>query len=81
LVLVTIAVAYYLALIPMVLVYRYHRGVPLLLQKLLIWAPGLLAASIAIGTLIGVLFIGKSIAAPAATGMAFFSRTRGRHLG
>jgi hypothetical protein len=69
LVLVTIAAAYYLALIPMVLVYTRHVGVPLLLQKLLIWAPCLLVTSIAVGTLIGVLFIGKSIAAPAATGM------------
>jgi hypothetical protein len=69
LVLVTIAAAYYLALVPMVLVYTDHVGVPLLLRKLLIWAPCLLAVSIAIGTLIGVLFIGQTIAAPAATGM------------
>ena len=69
LVLVTIAAAYYLALVPMVLVYTHHVGVPLFLQKLLIWAPCLLVASIAMGTLIGVLFIGESIAAPAATGM------------
>jgi hypothetical protein len=69
LVLVTIAAAYYAALVPMVLVYTHHVGMPLLLQKLLIWAPCLLVASIAIGTLIGVLFIGKSIAAPAATGV------------
>jgi hypothetical protein len=69
LVLVTIAAAYYLALIPMVLVYTHHVGVPLLLRKLLIWGPCLLLTSIAIGTLIGVLFVGKSIAAPAATGM------------
>jgi hypothetical protein len=69
LVLITLAAAYYLALIPMVLVYTHHVGVPLLLQKLLIWAPCLLVTSIAVGTLIGVLFIGKSIAAPTATGM------------
>jgi hypothetical protein len=69
LVLFTLAAAYYLALIPMVLVYTYHVGVPPLLAKLLIWAPCLLLVSIAIGTLIGVLFIGQSIAAPAATGM------------
>jgi hypothetical protein len=69
LVLVTIAAAYYLALVPMVLVYTHHVGAPLLLQKLLIWAPCLLIVSIAMGSLIGVLFIGKSIAAPAATGM------------
>jgi ABC-type transport system involved in multi-copper enzyme maturation permease subunit len=69
LVLVTIAAAYYVALVPMVLVYTHHVGAPLLLKKLLIWAPCLLVASIAMGTLIGVLFIGKSIAAPAATGM------------
>jgi hypothetical protein len=69
LVLITIAAAYYLALVPMMLVYAHHVGVPLLLWKLLIWAPGLLVTSIAIGTLIGVLFIGESIAAPAATGM------------
>jgi hypothetical protein len=69
LVLITLAAAYYLALIPMVLVYTHHVGVPLLLQKLLIWAPCLLVTSIAVGTLIGVLFIGKSIAAPTAMGM------------
>jgi hypothetical protein len=51
------------------LVYIAHVGVPLLLTKLLLWAPGLLVTSIAIGVLIGVLFIGRSIAAPAATGM------------
>ena len=69
LVVLTLAAAYYVALVPMMLVYTYHVGVPLLLQRFLIWAPGLLFASIAIGTLIGVLFIGHSIAAPAATGM------------
>jgi hypothetical protein len=69
LVVLTMAAAYYVALVPMVLVYTHHVGAPLLLQKLLIWAPCLLVASIAIGTLIGVLFIGESIAAPAATGM------------
>jgi hypothetical protein len=69
LVLFTAAAAYYLAIVPMVLVYVHHVGVPPLLQKLLVWAPCLLVVSIAIGTLIGVLFIGESIAAPAATGM------------
>jgi hypothetical protein len=69
LVLITIAVAYYLALVPMVLVYTHHVGVPPLLQKLLVWGPCLLVVSIAMGTLIGVFFIGESIAAPAATGM------------
>ena len=69
LVLVTIAAAYYVALVPMMLVYTYHVGVPLLLRRFLIWAPGLLVASIAMGTLIGVLFIGESITAPAATGV------------
>lgn len=69
LVLVTIAAAYYLALLPMMLIYTHHVGVPLLLRKLLVWAPCLLLTSIAIGALIGVLFIGQSIAAPAATGM------------
>ena len=69
LVLVTVAAAYYVALVPMVLVYTHHVGVPLLLKKLLIWAPCLLLVSIAMGVLIGVLFIGESIAAPAATGM------------
>jgi hypothetical protein len=69
LVVVTMAAAYYVALVPMILVYTHHVGVPPLLQKLLIWAPCLLLTSIAMGTLIGVLFIGESIAAPAATGM------------
>lgn len=39
------------------------------MSKLLVWAPGLLIASIAVGTLIGVMFIGDSITAPAATGV------------
>lgn len=69
LVLLTLATAYYVALIPMLLVYIHHVGVPPLLWKLLIWAPCLLLASVAMGALIGVLFIGQSIAAPAATGM------------
>lgn len=69
LVLVTLAAAYYLALLPMMLIYTHHVGVPLLLRKLLVWAPCLLLTSIAIGALIGVLFIGQTIAGPAATGM------------
>ena len=68
LVVLTLAAAYTSHSSPM-LVYVYHVGVPLLLKRLLIWAPGLLFISVAIGTLIGVLFIGDSIAAPAATGM------------
>jgi hypothetical protein len=69
LVLVTLATAYYLALVPMMLVYNWHVGLPPLLQKFLIWTPGLLISSIAVGTLIGVLFIGRSLAAPVGTGM------------
>jgi ABC-type transport system involved in multi-copper enzyme maturation permease subunit len=45
LVLVTLAAAYYVALVPMMLVYTWHVGLPPLLQKFLIWAPGLLIAS------------------------------------
>ena len=55
LVLGTMATAYYAALLPMMLVYSHHVGVPLLLRKLLLWAPCLLVTSIAIGVLIGVL--------------------------
>ena len=69
LVVFTLAAAYYIALFPMLLVYTHHVGLPFLLRKFLIWSPGILVTSIAIGTLIGVLFIGRSIAAPAATGM------------
>ena len=69
LVLLTFAVGYYLALVPMLVVYAVHVGIPPLLHKFLIWTPGLLIVSVAIGTLIGVLFIGRSIAAPAGTGM------------
>ena len=72
LVIFTLAAAYYLALVPMMLVYTHHVGLPFLLRKFLIWSPGILVASIAVGTLIGVLFIGRSIAAPAATGMGVF---------
>src|ERR1700676_2371993 len=69
LVLLTFGAAYYLALVPMMVVYIAHVGVPLLLEKFLFWTPGLLLASIAVGVLIGVLFIGRNIAAPMATGM------------
>jgi hypothetical protein len=69
LVLLTLAAAYYAALLPMLGVYASHVGLPFLLRRFLWWTPGLLIASIAIGVLIGVLFIGRSIAAPAATGM------------
>ena len=69
LVLVTLAAAYYIALVPMQLVYTHHVGLPFLLGRFLRWTPGIMIASIAIGTLIGVLFIGRSIAAPAAAGM------------
>jgi hypothetical protein len=51
------------------LVYVHHVGLPFLLKKFLIWTPGILVVSIAVGTLVGVLFIGRSVAAPAATGM------------
>ena len=69
LVVVTLAIGYYVALLPMMLIYSHHAGIPLLLKKLLLWCPCLLLVSIAVGALIGVLFIGESIAAPAATGM------------
>ena len=69
LVLFTLAAAYYVALIPMLLVYVHDVGLPHLLAKFLVWAPGILIASVAVGTLVGVLFIGRSIAAPAATGV------------
>jgi len=69
LVLATLAAAYYIALVPMMLVYNAHVGIPPLLHKLLWWTPGLLIASIAAGTLIGVLFIGRSLAAPVGAGM------------
>src|SRR5215471_21845971 len=69
LVLVTLAALYYAALLPMMFVYVAHVGIPPLLHKFLIWTPGILMASICAGTLIGVLFIGRSVAAPAGTGM------------
>jgi hypothetical protein len=69
LVLLSFAAAYYLSLVPMLLVYVSHVGLPFLLGRFLIWTPGILIASVAIGTLIGVMFIGRSVAAPAATGM------------
>lgn len=69
LVLLTLAAGYYLALMPMMVVYIHYVGLPLLLKKFVIWAPGVLLTSTAIGILIGVLFIGRSIAAPIGTGM------------
>jgi len=46
LVLLTLAAAYYIALLPSMLVYTAHVGVPLLLHKYLLWAPGILLAEI-----------------------------------
>jgi hypothetical protein len=69
LVLLTFAAGYNLALLPMMFVYTAHVGMPPLLREFLMWTPGLLVVSVAIGTLIGVLFIGRSIAAPTGTGM------------
>ena len=69
LVLVTLAAAYYAALVPMMLVYSGHVGLSPLLREFLVWTSGLLMVSIVIGTLIGVLFIGRSLAAPAGAGM------------
>ena len=69
LVVLTMAFAYYAALVPMMLVYVAHVGFPPMLHRLLIWTPGLLLASVAVGCLIGVLFIGRSLAAPAGAGM------------
>jgi ABC-type transport system involved in multi-copper enzyme maturation permease subunit len=69
LVLMTLAVACYFALVPIMPVYIWHVGLPPLLHKFLIWAPGLLIGSIAVGTLIGVLFIGCSLAAPVGAGI------------
>ena len=68
--LLTFAVAYYVALTPMFLVYAHYIGLPFLLGRFLLWTPGILLSCIAIGTLIGVLFIGRSVAAPAGTSMA-----------
>jgi len=69
LVLVTLAADYYASLVPMMLVYVGHVGMPLLLHKLLLWTPGLLLVSLVVGTLVGVLFIGRSVAAPVGAGM------------
>jgi ABC-type transport system involved in multi-copper enzyme maturation permease subunit len=69
LVLLTLAAAYYVALLPSMLVYIAHVGLPLLLHKYLLWAPGILLASLAIGSLIGVLFIGRSVIAPIGAAM------------
>ena len=69
LVLMTAGALYNLALLPMMLVYVHHVGVPPLLKSLLIWAPGLVLSGLAVGTLIGVLFIGQTVAPPIATAM------------
>ncbi len=69
LVLLTLAAAYYIALLPMMIIYVGHVGLPPLLRSFLFWTPGLLIVSIATGTLIGVLFIGRSLAAPAGASM------------
>ncbi len=69
LVLLTLAIGCFVALIPMMLVYVAHVGMPFLLIRFVEWTPGILLASVATGTLIGVLFIGRSVAPPVATGV------------
>jgi hypothetical protein len=68
--LATLAALYWLALLPLMAVYVAHVGMPPLLSGFLAWSLGLLAVSVAIGALTGVLFIGRSLAAPAGAGMA-----------
>ncbi|MEO8481980.1 MAG: hypothetical protein ABI634_07215 [Acidobacteriota bacterium] len=70
LVLSALAAAYYVALLPMFAVYAAHVPVPTLLRFLMLWAPGTLLISVSVGVLIGVLFIGRSVAAPVAAGTA-----------
>ncbi|GLS20946.1 hypothetical protein GCM10007874_39630 [Labrys miyagiensis] len=65
----TLAAAYYLAVAPLAVVYVANVGIPFLLAKFLIWTPGILLVCVAVGTLIGVLFIGPSVAPPVATGV------------
>jgi hypothetical protein len=68
-VLLTLGAGYYVSLLPMMAVYAAHVGFPPLLHKFLIWTPALLVISIFIGALIGVLFIGRSLAAPSGAGI------------
>jgi hypothetical protein len=69
LVVLTLAVAYYIAIAPLAAVYVANVGMPFLLAMFLIWTPGILLVCVAVGTLIGVLFIGRSVAPPVATGV------------
>ncbi|MDL2405923.1 hypothetical protein PY650_09645 [Rhizobium calliandrae] len=69
LVLLTVALAYYVAVAPLAAVYVANVGMPFLLEMYLLWTPGILLVSIAVGTLIGVMFIGRSVAPPVATGV------------
>jgi ABC-type transport system involved in multi-copper enzyme maturation permease subunit len=69
LVLLTVALAYYVAVAPLAAVYVANVGMPFLLARYLLWTPGILVACIAIGTLVGVMFIGRSVAPPVATGV------------
>lgn len=69
LVVLTLAVTYYLAIAPLAAVYVANVGMPFLLARFLIWTPGILLVCVAVGTLIGVLFIGRSVAPPVATGV------------
>ena len=48
---------------------RAHRHAVPARRRLVAWTPGILLASVATGTLIGVLFIGRSVAPPVATGV------------
>jgi hypothetical protein len=69
LVVLTLAVTYYLAIAPLAAVYVANVGMPFLLARFLIWTPGILLVCVSVGTLIGVLFIGRSVAPPVATGV------------
>ena len=73
LVVLTLALTYYLAIAPLAAVYVANVGMPFLLARFLIWTPGILLVCVAVGTLIGVLFIGRSVAPPVATGVGVLS--------
>lgn len=69
LVLLTLALAYYVALLPPTAIFAIHAGVPFLLNRLAIYGLLLLPVSVAFGALVGVMFIGKSVAPALATGV------------
>ncbi|HWG89508.1 MAG TPA: hypothetical protein VNZ52_01540 [Candidatus Thermoplasmatota archaeon] len=69
LVALTLGLAYFVALLPFVMVHVYHLGWPAGAIEWLLVCLGVVLYSTALGTFLGVVFTGRSTAAPVALGV------------